>query len=264
MNTSKTKVNPSLSLLLLTKNESENIKKNFSWVGKCQTIKEIIVIDDYSTDDTFDQLKKLQSKTQKVRIFSRNLNNNFAAQRNFGISKCKHDWILALDPDEKPTDKLTLFLNHFDKHQYKSYAFKREDIFLGQTIKHGENSHLYFVRLFNKNYGKFVGQVHEIWQSQKPIKKTNLVISHYSHQTIKSFIQKINFYTDIRSAELYQQKVKANMFQIIFFPIGKFIQNYFLRLGFLDGTAGIITALSMSFHVFLNKAKLWHLYKTQS
>ena len=255
---------PNISLLLLTKNESGNIQKNFGWVGKCKSIKEIIIIDDNSTDDTIDQAKKLQSKDQKVKVFTRSLNKDFADQRNFGISKSKYNWIFTLDLDEKPIKKLTRFLSHFDKHQYKSYAFKREDIFLGQTLKHGENSHLYFTRLFNKNYGKFIGQVHEVWQSKKLIKKTNLTICHFSHQTIKSLIQKINFYTDIRSAELYQQKVTTNMFQIIFFPVGKFIQDYFLRLGFLDGTAGIIMALCMSFHVFLNKAKLWHLYKTQS
>jgi glycosyltransferase involved in cell wall biosynthesis len=257
-------MNHNLTLLLLTKNESENIKKNFNWLGECRAIKEIVVVDDYSTDDTIEQIKKLGSKHQKIKIFTRNINNDFAYQRNFGISKTKYNWIFTLDPDEKPTKNLIRFLNHFDKYRYKSYAFKRKDIFLNQTIKHGENAHLYFTRLFNKNYGKFVGQVHEVWQSQKLIKKTRFTINHYSHQTIKSFIQKINFYTDIRSRELYQQKVKTNMFQIIFFPIGKFIQDYFLRLGFLDGTAGIIMALSMSFHVFLNKSKLWHLYKTQS
>ena len=62
---------------------------------------------------------------------------------------------------------------------------------------------------------------------------------------------------------MYQQNETTNMFEIIFYPIGKFLQNYFFRLGFLDGTPGIIMALCMSFHVFLNKAKLWHLYRQQ-
>jgi glycosyltransferase involved in cell wall biosynthesis len=255
---------PKLSLLLLTRNESENIQKNFDWLEKCKSIKEIIIVDDNSTDDTIDQAKKLQSKHRIVKIVTHSLNKDFATQRNFGISKTKYNWIFSLDPDEQPTNKLIRFLNHFDKHQYKSYAFKREDIFLNKTLKHGENSHLYFTRLFNKNYGKFIGQVHEVWQSHKPIKKTKLIIRHYSHQTIKSLIQKINFYTDIRSQELYQKKIRTNMFQIIFFPPAKFVQDYILRLGFLDGTVGIVMALCMSFHVFLNKAKLWHLYKTQS
>lgn len=253
-----------ISLLILTHNESENIKTNFDWLKYCKSIKEIIVIDDNSTDDTLNQVQKLQSKNRAIKIFNQKLNNDFSTQRNFGISKAKYNWIFSLDADEKPSKQLIRFLNHFDKHQYKSYSFKRGDIFLNHPLKHGENSCLNFTRLFNKKYGHFNGQVHEVWQSRYPTLKTNFFIQHYSSQTVKDLIQKINFYTDIRSQELYRQHIKTNIFQIIFFPIGKFIQNYFLRLGFLDGTPGIIMALCMSFHVFLNKAKLWHLYKTQS
>jgi len=250
-----------LSLLLLIRNESKNLEKNFDWLKSCPVIKEIIVIDDNSTDNSLELIKKLKSKHLEVKVFTHSLNHDFASQRNFGISQAKYNWIFSLDADEKPTKKLIRFLNHFDKYQYKAYSFNRQDIFLGKKLSHGENAFLDFTRLFNKNYGQFTGQVHEVWNTQKDIKKTNLIIQHYSHQTIKSCIQKINFYTDIRAQEMYSQKIKVNIFQIIFFPIGKFIEDYFLKLGFLDGTAGIIMALCMSFHVFLNKAKLWYLYK---
>jgi len=253
-----------LSLILLTHNESKNLEKNFDWLKNCRAIREIVVVDDDSTDNTIEIAQKLASKHRIITILHRELNNDFSAQRNFAISKCKYNWIFWLDADEKPTKKLIRFLNHFNKHQYKSFSFKRQDIFLKHTLKHGENSSLNFIRLFNKKYGKLTGQVHEIWKTNKTTKQTKLVILHYSHTTIKSFIQKINFYTDIRSQELFNQKIHTNIFQIIFFPIGKFIQNYFFRLGFLDGTPGIIMSLCMSFHVFLNKAKLWHLSKQQS
>jgi glycosyltransferase involved in cell wall biosynthesis len=252
---------PHLSLLLLTHNESKNIEKNFAWLKKCPAIREIIVVDDNSSDDTIEITKKLESKHCQVKILNQPLNNDFATQRNYGISQSKYNWILSLDADEQPTKKLIRFLNHFDKHQYKSYSFKRQDIFLGKTLSHGENAFLNFTRLFNKKYGQFTGQVHEVWTTSKDTKKTDLIIQHYSHQTIKSFIQKINFYTDIRSREMYSQGIKASIYQIIFFPMGKFIEDYFFKLGFIDGTAGIIMALCMSFHVFLNKAKLWHLYR---
>ena len=250
-----------LSLLLLTHNESKNLEKNFTWLKNCSAIKEIIIVDDNSTDDTVEMAKKLGSKHRQIKIFNHSLDNDFASQRNYGISQTKYNWIFSLDADEQPTKKLIRFLNHFDKHQYKSYSFKRQDIFLGKTLNHGENSFVNFTRLFNKNYGHFIGQVHETWTTKKENQKTNLIIQHYSHQNIKSFIQKINFYTDIRSQEMYSQGIKVNIYQIIFFPIGKFIDDYFLKLGFLDGTAGIIMALCMSFHVFLNKAKLWQLYR---
>ncbi len=253
-----------LSLIILTKNESNNIQKNFDWLKNCRAINEIIAVDDYSTDETVTFVKNLASKHRTIKVFFRKLNNDFASQRNFAISKVSNNWVLWLDADEKPSKKLIRFINHFDKNQYKAYSFKRQDVFLGNILKHGETSSLNFTRLFSKNYGSFSGRVHEIWKTKRITKKTNLIIYHYSHSTIKSLIQKINFYTDIRSQELFDQRMKTNLFQIIFYPFAKFFQNYFLRLGFLDGTPGIIMSLSMSFHVFLNKAKLWHLYKQQS
>jgi len=257
-------IHPSISLILLTKNESKNLEKNFDWLDSCKKIKDIVIVDDNSTDNTIEIAKKLASKTRSIQIFNRELDNDFSSQRNFAVSKTKYNWILWLDADEQPSKGLIRFLNHIDKLRYKNYSFKRQDTFLKHELKYGETAYLDFVRLFNKNYGHFSGQVHEIWQSRKPIKETSLFIYHNSHSTLKSFIQKINFYTDIRSKELFDQKITTNIFEIIFFPIGKFIQDYFFRLGFLDGTPGIIMALCMSFHVFLNKAKLWQLYKQQS
>ena len=251
----------SISLILLTKNEQENLEKNFGWLDKCPIINEIIVIDDKSTDDTTKIAKSLASKNRSVQVFNRELNGDFSSQRNFAVSKTKNNLILWLDADEQPSKDLILFLNHIDKLRYKNYSFKRQDIFLGHQLKYGETAYLDFTRLFNKNYGRFVGQVHEIWESPKSVHQTDLIIKHNSHSTLNSCIQKINFYSTIRAKELFDQKITTNLFEIIFFPIGKFLQNYFFRLGFLDGTPGIIMALCMSFHVFLSKSKLWHLYQ---
>lgn len=248
-----------VSLLLLTKNESENLKKNFKWLDDCRRINEIVIVDDNSTDDTIEIAKKFASKKRSVQVFNRGLAGDFAAQRNFAISKTTNNLVLWLDADEYPSKKLIRYINHIDKHQYNNYSFKRQDIFLRHTLKHGETAYLKFTRLFNKNFGNFKGQVHEKWISTKPTKEINLSIHHSPHKNLKSFIEKIDFYSTIRSKELYNQKKSTNVFEIIFFPVGKFIQNYFLRLGFLDGTPGIIMALCLSFHVFLNKSKLWHL-----
>lgn len=255
----KTPQTQHISLLLLTKNEEGNIRTNYTWLSKCPIINEIVVIDDNSTDNTIAELKKLQTKICQVKIFSRGLDNDFSAQHNFGLSKTTNNWTLWLDADEQPEDRLVEHLNNFNFQQKTSFAFKRTYIFLDRELKHGETGNFFVTRLFNKTQGNFINKVHEIWCSKDPTINVNLIIKH-RHQDLYSFLHKINFYTTIRAQELHQKGIKTSLFQIIFYPMGKFIYNYVFKLGFLDSTQGIILALSMSFHSFLVRAKLWHLY----
>jgi glycosyltransferase involved in cell wall biosynthesis len=260
-NVQATTYQPNISLMLLTKNESQNILKNYSWLDKCPRINEIVAVDDYSDDDTLEVLRKHESKTRKVKIIKRKLNNNFAAQRNYLVTKTSNDWILWLDADEQPSVNFINYVNNIDINQYDNYAFTRSDCFLGYTLKHGETSSQTFLRLFNKNKGKFEGMVHEKWYSSSAFVKNekNIMIYHCSHQTLSSFLNKINFYTDIRARELLDRGERSNIFQILFYPTAKFFQTYIIKLGLLDSTPGIIIALGMSFHSFLVRAKLWHL-----
>jgi glycosyltransferase involved in cell wall biosynthesis len=250
-----------ISLCLITKNEAENISKNFIWLDLCPAINEIIAVDDNSDDDTIKSITKLQTTTRTVKVFKRGLNNNFAAQRQFGVDKTTNDFVFWLDPDEHPSSELVELLNHIDTNQY-NYSFKRLDNFLGKDLYHGETFSQHFLRLFNKNFGRFQGLVHEKWVSLKPVNQTNFILHHHSHSTLKQFLTKINLYSDIRAQELHLQGKTAGLLEIILYPKAKFIYNYFILLGFLDGTPGIIFALGMSFQSFLSKAKLWHLSST--
>lgn len=248
-----------LSLLLLTKNEQENLKQWGEWIHELTAINEIVVIDDESTDDTLKILKSFESKKLKVNIFERKLNNNFSSQRNFGISKCQNDWIFSLDADEKPSSETINYINKLSPKNGYNYTFKRNLIYLNQTISHGQCLDDCPIKLFNKNEGQYIKKVHEVWDSPDFTINTEKIINHYSFNELYSLLQKINFYSTLRSQELFEQQHYSSLFEIIFYPFFKFIDLYFLKLGFLDSTAGIIISLSFSLNSFLIRAKLWHL-----
>ena len=256
-------MNQPISLLLLTKNEQRNLLKNFGWLDKCPNIDEVIVIDDFSTDNTHIVAKKLKNNNTNIIIKKRKLNNDFSTQRTYGINQAKNDWILWLDADETPSLELVKFLTNLTPDNIKTYSFVRQNIFWNKLLKHGE-SRQSLVRLFDKTCGKFSGKVHETWISSSPIKKTSLTFSHQPNQDMTSFLQKINFYTSIRAKELHKQKNNTSLFQIITYPLAKFASNYIIKFGFLDGTQGIIVSLLMSFHSFLVRAKLWQLSQKSS
>jgi glycosyltransferase involved in cell wall biosynthesis len=83
-----------LSLIVLTKNEEKKIGHMLSSV--VSIVKEIIVIDTGSTDNTLNIVKKYAPKAQIHKIEF----TNFSSLLNTGISYCKSKWILFLDADE--------------------------------------------------------------------------------------------------------------------------------------------------------------------
>lgn len=244
-----------ISSIVLTHNEEKNIVDCLESLSFCS---EIIVVDDKSYDRTLEIAKSMGAKT-----FIHDLNNNFSQQRNFALSRAKSNWVLFLDADERISPKLKGEILEFIKNpkDYTGAHMPRSDFMWGRKLRHGETGNLKFLRLAKKNAGKWVGSVHEEWIVQGP--KITFVesIIHYPHQNIAEFLKEINRYTDIRAKELYEKKIFPKWYQIIGYPLFKFIQNFIIRLGFLDGIAGLIMAIMMSFHSFLVRGKLWLLWQ---
>jgi glycosyltransferase involved in cell wall biosynthesis len=253
-----------ISIILLTKNEEDRVGEYWGWLKEVKTINEIVVVDDNSTDKTLAKLKSVVPKNINLVIIKNTL-TSFSEQRKLALSKTKNKWVLWLDADETPSPQLLKFLKNFKPSKYDyAFSFPRWDYFLGQRLCHGENTSQSFTRLFLKTYGSFQGVVHETWLPARSPSFLNLPILHYPHRNFYHFINKINFYSTLRAQQLYSDKISTNLFQIIFYPLAKFVQNYIIRLGFLDSTPGIIMALTMSFHSFLVRSKLWHMYQPSS
>lgn len=244
-----------ISAIILTKNEEENI---VDCLESLNFADEIIVVDDNSQDRTLEIAIKMGA-----RIINHRLNNNFSLQRNFALSKAKNDWVLFVDADERITPELRSEMIEFTSNpkDYSGVYIKRKDIIWGQTFKFGETGNKKLLRLARKTAGWWVKPVHEEWIVDGKIKTFNNFLIHYPHQNIEEFLTEINYYTDIRAKELYDARIKVKWYSIILYPKLKFFQNYFLRLGFLDGLPGFIQAVTMSFHSFLVRGKLWLLWQ---
>ena len=251
-----------ISVVILTKNEEKNI---LDCIETVLWADEIIVLDDDSKDLTLDVIKNL-SFDKKVKIYKKSLNNDFSAQRNYALSKTTKNWVLFIDADERVSKELreeinTLIINEKISPKYNGFYIKRKDIIWRKTLKYGETGNIKLLRLARKKSGVWYGRVHEVWQVEGSISELQNSLIHYPHQTIDEFLKEINFYSSIRARELYKRGVKGSLKDIIIYPKAKFILNYVIKLGFLDGLEGFIFAIFMSFHSFLVRAKLYLLWK---
>jgi len=244
-----------ISAIVLTKNNGLTIARTLQSLSWCD---EVICIDDFSTDDTVEIVKK-----QKAIVCQRHLNDDFAGQRNFGLSQAQGDWVLFVDSDEIVPEALqkeireTISRQGTSKEGINGYFLKRDDIFLGKKLQYGETKNVQLLRLAKRNSGKWSRPIHEFWDVKGKTETLTNPLVHNAHPNVAQFIADINRYTSINAQYLYKNGERSNLFTIIAYPKVKFIQNYIIRLGFLDGTAGFIMAAMMSFHSFLTRAKLY-------
>ena len=244
-----------ISAVILTKNEEQNIEKCIKSVRWCD---EIIIVDDNSSDQTVEIAKK-----HETTIYKRSLNNNFSAQRNFGLSKAKNEWVLFVDSDEVVSDALAyeissaIGLKDQNLRNFNGFYIKRVDFIWGKELKHGETGNIKLLRLARKGKGQWEGMVNERCKIKGIIGNLTNPLQHFPHENLTEFLKEVNFYTDIRSKELASKNNRVNFSDIILYPLGKFALNYFVKKGFMDGIPGLIFAITMSFHSLLVRGKLW-------
>jgi glycosyltransferase involved in cell wall biosynthesis len=92
-----------LSQCMIVKNEEKNIERALTW-GK-NIICEQIVVDTGSTDRTVEIAESMGAK-----VFHFEWINDFAAAKNFALSKAKGNWVAFLDADEYLSDEGALHL----------------------------------------------------------------------------------------------------------------------------------------------------------
>lgn len=239
-----------ITAIVLTKNEEKNIVDCLESLSFCS---EILVIDDNSEDRTLEIAKKMGSK-----VFVHSLENDFSRQRNYGLAKTSGEWVLFIDADERVNSALAKeIILKTSENKYHGFFVKRVDTIWGKRLRFGEAGAAWRLRLGRKTAGKWLGVVHEGWFINEKVGELENELDHFPHQTIEEFIKEINYYTTLRADELYKSGVKIKWYDLILYPKLKFLQNFIFKLGFLDGIPGLIFSLTMSFHSFLVRGKLW-------
>lgn len=100
---------------------------------------EMLIIDDCSSDNTYDCMEKLAQRDKRIRIFRNIQNTGAAATRNYGIRQAKGQWIAFLDSDDLwRKEKLQKQMAILEKHREATFlftgsAFIEDD---GMTIAH--------------------------------------------------------------------------------------------------------------------------------
>jgi len=221
-----------LSIALATYNEQDNIVDCLKSLKGIAT--EVIVVDGSSTDQTRQLAKKHGAKVYKT-------TNKpiFHINKNLAIKKCKGDWILQLDADERLTPELkeeiaqVLSGSYFGYTDWRSskkyqadtppvaYWLKRRNYFLGHYFTKSGQYPDPVIRLFRRGFATLPAKsVHEQMKVNGPLAWLKSDLDHFATPTFSRYIQRENRYSSLTAQELKDGGVTINPFSYLSSPQG--------------------------------------------
>lgn len=250
------KITNKISALLITYNEVKHIEEVIENIGFAD---EIIVVDSFSTDGTFEILSKLSQVTTIQNTFL-----NFASQRNFAIQKATHDWVLFIDADERITQKLKEEILEVTNNpqEFVAFQFRRIFFFKQKRIHFSGFQTDKTYRLFKKEFLEY--QEHKLVHEMPKITGKSRILKnkmiHFSFESASHYKIKMQHYASLKALELFKKGIKPNFFHFYLRPLYKFVVNYFVRLGMLDGKEGFILCYLSAYGVSCRYKKLKKLW----
>ena len=213
---------------------------------------EIVLVDSGSTDATRQVAQK-----HGARVVAKDW-LGFGRQKQFAVEQARHDWVLCLDADERVSPELRASIERaLAAPVAPVYRMARCNRFLGRWLRHGEGYPDWSPRLFKRHNARWSDDpVHEkvLYAVTPGTLEGDLL--HDSAEDLAHYLDKQNRYTTLAAEQLYERGRNAGAFALLASPAVRFLKFYVLRLGFLDGIAGLVHIGIGCMNSYMKYAKL--------
>jgi glycosyltransferase involved in cell wall biosynthesis len=217
---------------------------------------EVLVCDMESTDRTMEIARR-----HGCRIVTFPKANHVSAEpaRTFAIQSAACPWVLVVDADELVTPELRDFLYRRigEPGCPAGFYIPRLNKFMGRYTRSIAYDHQ--LRFFKRDGTEWSPYVHTFPKVDGPTErisanKRNVRLIHLADESISDLVRKTNSYTD---GELQKRPDRHYGVLALFWrPAWRFLRNYFLKLGILDGRAGLVRAGMDALYQYVLVAKV--------
>jgi hypothetical protein len=86
-------------------------------------------------------------------------------------------------------------------------------------------------------------------------------ILHYSYRTVEEHLRKIEYFSTIASGAYFERGIRSTWMHRLFSPVIRFVRDYLVKAGILDGKEGFRIAWLTATEVRLKYVKLARLWQ---
>ena len=247
-----------LSATIITRNEEAQIAdclESVRWAD------EIVVVDTGSADRTLEICLKYTPQ-----VHSRAW-EGYASAKNTAVALASGEWILSLDADERVSEglraEIVALLQRPRPRGAAAYAIPRRNYLWGRWLRYGGLYPDYQIRLFKRGTGSFSARrVHESVRVNGRVERLQHPLEHYSYQGMSDIVQRLDRYSALAALDRRDQGQSFRLTALILHPAARFLRNYILKKGFMDGMPGLVMAVSYAYSVFVREVKLWEVVRS--
>lgn len=249
-----------ISAVIITYNEERNI-------GRCLEslqgiVDDIVVVDSFSKDKTEEICRK-----HNVR-FVQHAFEGHIEQKNWAITQAKYPHVLSLDADEALDESLKQSILAVKADwKYNGYTMNRLTNYCGSWVYHCGWYPDTKLRLWDSRLGSWGGDnPHDKFELEKAHNQTSHLkgdLLHYSYYSLEDHYKQVTYFTDILAKAQYQKGKKAPLLVLVLSPVVKFIKDYIIKKGFLDGKVGFQICRISAYATYTKYRKLRRLHQTK-
>jgi SAM-dependent methyltransferase len=221
-----------ISALIVARDEAKNLPDCLASLSWCDET--IVVVDAASLDETEAIARALATRCV-VRRF-----DDFAAQRNAALALANGDWVLAVDADERATPELAAEIRAVisTERTHSGYRVPIRSVVLGRPFRFSGTQHDLPLRLFQRDRGRWVGEVHETVDLEGTAGRLEAHLTHRTIPDMQTFLRKINHYTTLEAARMFREGARFRVVDVMLRPVWVFAKLYLGKQGFRDGLEG--------------------------
>jgi glycosyltransferase involved in cell wall biosynthesis len=245
---------PRLSVTLIARDEEDRLPDALASVAFAD---ERIVVVDAATTDRTEEIAREAGAHVLTRTF-----DGFGRQKNAAAAQATNRWILSIDADEIVSPKLALEIRAClaaaatEASPPAAFRVPIRLEFLGRELHFGRDTVVRPTRLYDRTRARFSDDpIHERILTTGPVESLEESVLHRSYRDLAHYLEKLDRYTTLAA----EAKWAAGKGDGGFLPariLWEFFDRAFLRLGFLDGSAGLTFAALSSANTLLKYLKL--------